>query len=126
MPANAPLSPSVTARRSLSLPTQHMTKSWPSAAACGVGAARPPNFSVHVFALAGVLLNTVTSWPPFLTRCPAMGKPITPRPRKATLAMCATLGFAGAIEFAGPYAGDGAVGRFGPRNSSAEDVERPQ
>jgi len=30
--------------------------------------------------------------------------------------MCATLGFAGAIELAGPYAGEGAVGRFGPWN----------
>src|SRR5260370_42011717 len=110
MPANAPLVPSVIARRSLSLRTQAMTKSWPSAADCGVGAARPPNFSVHALALAGVLLNTVTSWPPFLTRCHAMGKPITPRPRKATLAMCATLGFAGATELAGRYAGEGAVG----------------
>src|SRR6266536_1192590 len=93
-----------------------MTKSWPSAAAFGVAAVLPPNFSAHVLALAAVRLNTVTSWPPFLTRCPAMGKPITPRPRKAILAMCATLGFAGAIELAGPYAGEGAVGRFGPRN----------
>src|SRR5438445_12125135 len=116
MPAKAPLAPSVIARRSLSLPTQAITKSWPSAAACGVGAARPPNFSVHAFALAGVLLNTVTSWPPFLTRCPAMGKPITPRPRKATLAMCATLGFAGAIELAGPYAGEGGGGQVRPAN----------
>src|SRR5258705_8813291 len=126
MPAKAPLSPSVTARRSLSLPTQHMTKSWPSAAACGVGGARPPNFSVQVFALAGVLLNTVTSWPPFLTRCPAMGKPITPRPRKATLAMCATLGFAGAIELAGPYAGEGRWAGSALETGSAGDVERPQ
>src|ERR1700739_3266315 len=93
MPANAPSAPSVIARRSLSLPTQAITKSWPSAAAFGVAAVLPPNFSAHVFALAGVLLNTVTSWPPFATRCPAMGKPITPRPRKATLAMCTTLGF---------------------------------
>src|SRR6266568_8184343 len=98
MPAKAPLATSVIARRSLSLPTQAMTKSWPSAAACGVGAVRPPNFSAHAFALAGVLLTTVTSWPPFLARCPAMGKPITPRPRKATLAMCATLGFCRHLE----------------------------
>src|SRR6476620_5121909 len=113
MPAKAPSAPRVTARRSLSLPTQHITKSWPCAAAFGVGAARPPNFSVHCLAFAAVRLYTVTSWPPFLTRCPAIGKPITPRPIKATLAMCANLGFAGAIEFAGPYAGEGAVGRFG-------------
>src|ERR1700760_1315507 len=72
MPPNAPSAPSVTARKSLSFPTQHITKSWPSAAAFGVAAVLPPNFSAHVFALAGVLLNTVTSWPPFATRCPAM------------------------------------------------------
>src|SRR5204863_1728435 len=84
---------SVIARRSLSLPTQAMTKSWPSAAAFGVAAVLPPNFSAQALALAGVLLKTVTSWPPLTTRCPAMGKPMTPRPRKATLAMCATLKF---------------------------------
>ena len=44
-------------------------------------------------ALAGVRLYTVTSWPPLATRCPAMGKPMTPRPRKATLAIGAILGF---------------------------------
>src|SRR5947207_3803316 len=126
MPAKARLAPSVIARRSLSLPTQDMTKSWPSAAVCGVGAARPPDFSVHAFALAGVLLNTVTSWPPFLTRCPAIGKPITPRPRKATLAMCAILGFAGAIELAGPYAEKGRWAGSALETGSAEDVERPQ
>src|SRR5215475_12129392 len=91
MPAKAPSAPTVTARRSLSLPTQHITKSCPSAAAFGVGAVFPPNLSAHCLDLAAVRLYTVTSWPPFLTRCPAMGKPITPRPRKATLAMCATL-----------------------------------
>src|SRR3984957_7442511 len=68
-----------------------MTKSWPSAAALGVAAVLPPNFSAHAFALAGVRLYTVTSWPPFVARCPAMGKPMTPRPRKATLAMSETL-----------------------------------
>src|SRR5262245_50754086 len=93
MPAKAPSAPIVTERRSLSLPTQHITKSWPSAAAFGVAAVRPPNLSAHSFALAPVRLYTVTSWPPFFTRCPAMGKPITPRPRKATLAMCDTLEF---------------------------------
>src|SRR6266536_6581359 len=88
-----------------------MTKSWPSAAAFGVAAVLPPNFSAHVLALAAVRLNTVTSWPPFFTRCPAMGKPITPRPRKATLAMCDTLKFCrrhwagrtGVLEGAAPY-----------------------
>ena len=51
-------------------------------------------------------------WPPFFTRCPAMGKPITPRPRKATLAMCATLSVASrlCLEVSWRFAG----GRFGP------------
>src|SRR3984957_19910992 len=70
-----------------------MTKSWPSAAAFGVGAVLPPNFSAHALALAAERLYTVTSWPPLATRCPAMGKPMTPRPRKATLAIGAILGF---------------------------------
>src|SRR5262249_9179953 len=91
MPAKAPSAPMVTARRSLSLPTQHITKSWPSAAAFGVAAVLPPNFSAHSLALAAVRLYTVTSWPPFLTRCPAIGKPITPRPGKATFAIVVTL-----------------------------------
>src|ERR1044072_2091507 len=111
MPASAPSAPIVTARKSLSLPTQHITKSWPSAAAFGVGAARPPNLSAQSFALAPVRLYTVPSWPPFFTRWPAMGKPITPRPRKATLAMCVTLEFGpatsgwpeGVFEGAAPY-----------------------
>src|ERR1700727_2135242 len=64
MPANAPLAPIVIARRSWSLPTHAMTKSWPSAAACGVGAVCPPNFSAQALALAGVRLKTVTWWPP--------------------------------------------------------------
>src|SRR3981189_2928732 len=115
MPAKAPSAPSVIARRSLSLPTQHMTKSWPSAAAFGVGAVFPPNFSAHALALAGVLLNTVTSWPPFFTRCPAMGKPITPRPRKATLAMCPTLGFCRHWRSRTVF-WRGAAGWFGARN----------
>src|SRR5438445_10091130 len=93
MPAKPPSAPSVTERRSLSLPTQHITKSWPSAAAFGVAAVLPPNLSAHSLAFAAVRLYTVTSWPPFFTRCPAIGKPITPRPRKATLAICATLFF---------------------------------
>src|SRR5580765_3860254 len=95
IPAKAPSGPIVTARRSLSLPTQHITKSWPSAAAFGVAAVLPPNLLAHSAAFAPVRLYTVTSWPPFFTRCPAMGKPMTPRPRKATLAMCVTLKFAG-------------------------------
>ena len=56
MPAKAPSAPIVTARRSLSLPTQHITKSWPSAAAFGVAAVLPPNLSAHSLALAPVRL----------------------------------------------------------------------
>src|SRR5882672_9863323 len=102
MPANAPSAPSVIARRSLSL---------------------PPHFSAHALALAGVRLNTVTSWPPFFTRCPAMGKPITPRPRKATLAMCPTLGYcrhwrSRTVFWRGRRAGSVL------ETGSAEDVER--
>jgi len=41
------VAPRVTARRSLSLPTQHITKSWPSAADLGVAAVLPPNFSAR-------------------------------------------------------------------------------
>src|SRR5437870_1590380 len=52
----APSAPIVTARKSLSLPTQHITKSWPSAAAFGVAAVLPPNLSAHSFALAAVRL----------------------------------------------------------------------
>ena len=46
-PAKAPSAPIVTERRSSSLPTQEKTKSWPSAAACGVGAVLPPICSTH-------------------------------------------------------------------------------
>src|SRR6185437_10393641 len=115
-PAKAPSAPIVTARRSLSLPTQHITKSWPSAAAFGVGAVRPPNLSAHSFALDAVRLYTVTSWPPFFTKCPAMGKPMTPRPRKATLAMSTTLEFAGSW-FGRHYVG----GKAADHSSSGTD-----
>ena len=64
MPAKAPSAPMVTARRSLSLPTQHITKSWPSAAAFGVAAVLAAELSAQAFALAAVRLYTVTSWPP--------------------------------------------------------------
>src|SRR4029453_17806975 len=90
-PWKAPFGPSVTSRRSLSLPTQHMTKSWPSAAALGVAALRPPCCATHFCALAAVRLYTVTSWPPLFLRCPAMGYPMTPRPRKATFAIPSSL-----------------------------------
>src|SRR5437763_15058350 len=93
MPANAPPSAIVIARRSLSLPTQATTKSWPSAAARGVGAVFPPNLAAHAPALAAVRLNTVTSRPPFFARCPALGKPITPRRRHAHLLQYVHLGF---------------------------------
>src|SRR6202012_671447 len=115
-PANAPSGPIVTARRSLSLPTQHITKSWPSAAAFGVAAVLPPNLSAHSFALAAVRLYTVTSWPPFFTRCPAMGKPITPRPRNATLAISATLSVSLSVTLGGGPALS--LGRRGYRKGS--------
>src|SRR5450755_4831999 len=126
MPAKAPSAPSVTARKSLSLPTQHITKSWPSAAAFGVGAVLPPNFSAQALALAALRLYTVTSCPPFFTRCPAMGKPITPRPRKATLAMCAALGVSPALD--PPDRVLERVRRAGSmlETGSAADVERAQ
>src|SRR5215472_16353904 len=91
MPWKAPLDPSVTSRRSWSLPTQHMTKSWPSAAALGVGALRPPYCATHFSAFAAVRLYTVTSWAPLFLRCPATGYPMTPRPRKATFAILSSL-----------------------------------
>src|SRR5262249_15777439 len=90
-PWKAPFDPSVTSRRSLSLPTQHITKSWPSAAAFGVAALRPPYCPTHFCALAAVRLYTVTSWPPLFLRCPAMGYPMTPRPRKATFAILSSV-----------------------------------
>src|SRR4051794_1473873 len=57
MPWKAPLAPSVTSRRSLSLPTQHITKSWPSAAArallqAGEGAMGPQGDLAQVVVLA--------------------------------------------------------------------------
>jgi len=51
-----------------------MTKSWPSAAACGVGAVRPPNFSAHDFALAGVLLNNRHLVAPLFDEMPCHGE----------------------------------------------------
>src|SRR5262249_32512798 len=72
-----------------------MTKSCPSAAAFGVAALRPPCCATHFSALAAVRLYTVTSWPPLwpplFLRCPAMGYPMTPRPRKATFAIPSSL-----------------------------------
>ena len=90
MPANAPSAPSVTARRSSSLPTQQKTMSAPRAASRGVAACAwfwppAPAYSAHqAIDLVAVRLYTVT-WCPARARWPAMGEPITPRPRKATL-----------------------------------------
>jgi hypothetical protein len=55
-PAKTPSLPSITSRRSLSLPTQAMTKSWPCAAALGVGALLPPCWATHFSAFAAVRL----------------------------------------------------------------------
>ena len=56
MPAKAPWAPSMTSRRSLSLPTQQNTNSWPSAASFGVVAALPPCCLAQASALAKVRL----------------------------------------------------------------------
>ena len=73
-PAKMPFSPSMTWRKSLSLPTQAMTKSCALARpAFGVGALLPPYWATHFSALAAVRLKTVTSWPPLFFRCPAIG-----------------------------------------------------
>src|SRR3979409_1814351 len=61
----APLGPSVTPRRSLSLPTQQNTKSWSLAASAGVGAVLPPYSFAQASAFAPLRLETVGSCPPF-------------------------------------------------------------
>ena len=83
MPAKAPWLPSTTLRRSSSLPTQANTNFAPAAAAAGVAARSPPYRACQSMALAALRLKTVTWWPA-RARCPAIGWPITPRPRKAT------------------------------------------
>jgi hypothetical protein len=56
MPAKAPSAPSVTARRSSSLPTQAKTMSAPAEASRGVAAAAPPYSATQAAALAAVRL----------------------------------------------------------------------
>ena len=56
IPANAPLAPSVTERRSSSLPTQAKTSSAPRAASAGVDALLPPWRATHSAAFAAVRL----------------------------------------------------------------------
>ena len=56
IPAKAPLAPSVTERRSSSLPTQQKTSSAPRAASAGVGALLPPWLATHSAAFAAVRL----------------------------------------------------------------------
>src|SRR6056300_1159993 len=75
----------VTTRKSSSLPTQAITNSAPCAAWDGVAATCPPKVSAQARALACVLLKTVTSCPA-RCKCPAIGYPITPSPKKATFA----------------------------------------
>src|SRR5262245_52013112 len=82
---NAPFGPNVTSRRSGSSPTQQSTISAPSAAFAGVSAERPLCLATQFSALARLRLYTVTSCPPRVARCPAMGKPITPSPMNASL-----------------------------------------
>ena len=85
-PARMPSAPWTTERRSSSLPTQVNTISACAAASRGVAARRPGKRAHQSSARAGVRLKTVTSWP-LLARWPAMGKPITPSPMNAALAM---------------------------------------
>src|SRR3989441_2765872 len=47
----------------------------PSAALAGVSAKRPLYLPTQASALARLRLYTVSSWPPLVTRCPAMGNP---------------------------------------------------
>ncbi len=56
MPSSTPSLPTVTARRSSSLPTQVKTKSASFAASAGVRKALPPNSAAHFSALAKVRL----------------------------------------------------------------------
>jgi hypothetical protein len=53
---NAPCPPSVTARKSSSLPTQAKTISAPAAASAGLGFATPPCAATHASAFAAVRL----------------------------------------------------------------------
>src|SRR6266849_5480201 len=89
----APFGPSVISRKSGSSPTQENTMSDPSAAFAGVSAKRPLYLPAQASALARLRLYTVSSWPPFVTRCPAMGKPITPSPMNASLLTAPPLRF---------------------------------
>src|SRR5215470_9343490 len=82
MPASAPSFPVTMLRTSWSLPTHIITSSAPRAASPGVAAALPPYCATQLWAFAGVRLKTVTRCPA-RARWPAIGKPITPRPRKA-------------------------------------------
>src|SRR6478672_12814003 len=93
----APSGPSVTVRRSLSLPTQVKTKSASCAAAAGVDAAVPPNSATQASAFAFVRLNTTTSWCPRDLMWPAMGYPMTPSPIQATLLIASPFGHGGLV-----------------------------
>ena len=77
MPAKAPSAPSVTERRSSSLPTQQNTKSAPATASRGVflkpfWPCAPGNSAHHATDFVAVRLYTVTLCPA-CARCPAMG-----------------------------------------------------
>src|SRR5260370_4536788 len=82
MPWNAPFGPSATSRRSLSLPTQHMTKSWPSAAAFGVAALCPLYCPTHFWAFAAGRRGTATRRAPPLLLCPPPRQPPPQHPFK--------------------------------------------
>ncbi len=80
---SAPSGPSSTARTSSSAPTHTYTTSDPDAACAGVAATRPGCSADQRAAVASVRLNTTVS-KPARARWPAMGKPMVPRPTKAT------------------------------------------
>src|SRR2546430_8046314 len=57
---------------------------------------RPPRSTLFPYTTlfrSRVRLYTASSWPPLVTRCPAMGKPITPSPTNASLLTAPPLRF---------------------------------
>ena len=75
-----------TARTSASCPTHIMTKSAPETADSTLAQAVPLYIASQRFVTASVRFHTETSCPA-ATKCPAIGYPMTPNPKKATLLM---------------------------------------
>ena len=82
---NAPFDPMVTSRKSSSFPTQHITKSAPSAASAGVIATFPLYFLHHFIGLYQNFDYIPVTLCPAFAKWPAIGNPITPKPIKANL-----------------------------------------